>query len=135
MKTTVFYAWQSDLPSKEGRNFIEKALKTALERLAADATLEYAIRDGLALDKDTKGVPGSPPIFDTIRKKIMEAAVFVPDLTFVGTCCGGKPTPNPNVLIEYGWALNSPGYSRMIPIMPPQQNLWAVSGSGSRPNV
>lgn len=43
--------------------------------------------------------------------------MFVPDLTFVGTRLDGRPTPNPNVLIEYGWAIKSLGYSRVMPIM------------------
>jgi hypothetical protein len=67
--------------------------------------VEEAVREGLTLDKDTRGVPGSPPLFDTILKKIEGATVFVPDLTFVGTRSNGEPTPNPNVLIEYGCAL------------------------------
>jgi hypothetical protein len=68
-------------------------------------------------DKDTQGVPGSPPIFQTILAKIDRAAVFVADLTICGTRDGGQPTPNPNVLIEYGWALKSLGYAQIIAVM------------------
>jgi hypothetical protein len=117
VKLTAFFSWQSDTLSKEGRNFIEKALKTAVARITQDVAVEEAVRDGLAVDKDTKDVPGSPPIFDTILKKISNAAIFVPDLTFVGKRRNGKPTPNPNVLIEYGWALKSLGYYQIIPVM------------------
>jgi hypothetical protein len=63
------------------------------------------------------GVAGSPPIVDTIFRKIDQAAVFVPDLTFIGKRLGGRPTPNPNVLVEYGWALKSIGHGRIVPIM------------------
>src|ERR1019366_2817708 len=28
-----------------------------------------------------------------------------------------NPSPNPNVLIEYGWALKSLGHGRMLPVM------------------
>jgi hypothetical protein len=117
MKITAFYAWQSDVPSREGRNFIENALRTAVKRLVRDVTVDVAVREGLEFDKDTLNVPGSPPIFDTILDKISKAAVFVPDLTFVGQCGAGKPTPNPNVLIEYGWALKSLGFFQIIPVM------------------
>ncbi len=117
MKTTVFFSWQSDRPSKESRNFIEQSLKDAIARLISDATVEEAIRDGLELDKDTKGVPGSPSIMDTIFSKIDNAAVFVADLTFVGARSRDGLTPNPNVLIEYGWALKSLGRSRIIGVM------------------
>jgi len=82
---TVFYSWQSDVPSKFNRTFIEKALTKALKRLRSDATLEPALRDTeIRLDKDTQGVAGSPPIAETILKKIEECAVFVADLSFVG---------------------------------------------------
>jgi len=55
---TIFYSWQSDTPAKLNRNFIDKALFQALERLNSDATLELALRDTqVELDKDTKGVP------------------------------------------------------------------------------
>lgn len=63
------------------------------------------------------GVSGSPPIFATILEKIDRAAIYVPDFTFVGKNLGGEPIPNPNVLIEYGWALKSLGYKRIVAVM------------------
>jgi len=117
MTNTVFFSWQSDRSTREGRNFIEKALQSAVAKLSADLTIEEAMRDGLAVDKDTMGVPGSPPIFDTILSKISRCAAFVADLTFCGNRCGGDLTPNPNVLIEYGWALGTLGHKQMIGIM------------------
>jgi hypothetical protein len=62
------------------------------------ATLEEALRDGLKLDKDTKNVPGSPPIFATILEKIDKAAVFIPDLTSVAKRENGELVPNPNLV-------------------------------------
>jgi hypothetical protein len=117
MAHTVFFSWQASRNARECRNLIEQALKIALDSLANDATLDEALRDGLELDKDTKNVPGSPPIFNTILGKIDRAAVFVPDLTSVAKREDGELIPNPNVLIEYGWALKTLGHSRMLPIM------------------
>src|SRR6266852_2456028 len=116
MPTTIFFSWQIDRPTKEGRNLVERALERAISRIGEDTEIEEAVRE-LVVDRDTKGVPGSPPIVDTIFRKIDQAAVFVPDLTFVGKRLDGRPTPNPNVLIEYGWALRSLGHSRIIPVM------------------
>jgi hypothetical protein len=116
MSNTVFFSWQADTPTKVGRNLIERALKRAASRIGDDTSVEDAIR-GLSIDRDTKDVPGSPPIVDTIFRKIDKAAVFVPDLTFVGSRFDERPTPNPNVLIEYGWALKSVTHSRIIPVM------------------
>jgi hypothetical protein len=125
-RLTVFYSWQSDSPQALNRSFIEEALLEALKRLNADATLEKALRDTpVELDKDIQGVAGSPPIADTILRKIENCAVFVADLSFVGdsksgfTNKSGKPRqfPNPNVLIEYGYALRCHSHTKLISVM------------------
>ena len=116
MAQTVFFSWQTDTPTLTGRNFIERALERALARIAKDTELAEADRK-LEVDRDTKGEPGTPPIVETIFNKIDGASVFVPDLTFVGTRLDGRPSPNPNVLIEYGWAVKALGYRRMVPVM------------------
>lgn len=125
-RLTVFYSWQNDSPSNLNRSFIERALHEALKQLHSDATLENALRDAtVELDKDTQGVAGSPPIAETILRKIEDCAVFVADLSFVGeskngfTNASGKPRqfPNPNVLIEYGYALKCHSHAKLIGIM------------------
>jgi hypothetical protein len=116
MPNTVFFSWQVDRPPRECRNFIERALQRAVIRIGEDTAIEEAVRE-LKVDQDTKGVPGSPPIVETIFRKIDKAAIFVPDLTFVGMRADGRPTPNPNVLIEYGWALKSLTNTRIVPVM------------------
>lgn len=118
MSHTVFYSWQTDISSNLSRNFIEKALSQAIKLLKEDLSIDAAIRvGGLSIDKDTKGVAGTPPIVETIFRKIDEAAVFLADLTFVAERLDGRPSPNPNVLLEYGWALKSLGYPRIICVM------------------
>jgi hypothetical protein len=114
--TTVFFSWQSDRPPKDCRNFIGKALEMTVRNISRDIAVDQPSRD-IQLDKDTKDVAGSPPVFETIREKIERAAVFVPDLTFVGTRPNGEPTPNPNVLIEYGYAFKSVTYHRIVAVM------------------
>jgi hypothetical protein len=116
MPHTIFFSWQVDTETRGGRNLIDTALERAASRIGTDTEIEEAMRD-VAIDRDTKGVAGSPPIVDTIFKKIDAAAVFVPDLTFIAKRPDGRPTPNPNVLIEYGWALKSLGHGRMVPVM------------------
>lgn len=106
MPQTIFFSWQLDTVPLVGRNLIERGLKLALARIEADTELKKAARE-FEVDRDTQGVAGTPPIVDTIFKKIDAAAVFLPELAFVGTRIDGGPAPNPNVLIEYGWALKS----------------------------
>lgn len=103
----VFYSWQADHPAKTGRNLVRRALEDAINQLNSDADVEEVAREAIALDRDTQNVPGSPPIVDTIFRKIDETMVFVADLTFVGRRVSGKPTPNPNVAIDYGYALKA----------------------------
>lgn len=116
---TVFYAWQSDLDGKINHYFIRDAAKAALKSLSKEAAVDEAAR----LDHDTAGVPGSPDIAGTIFSKIDACAVFLADLTFVassepkGNGEPGRLVPNPNVLIELGYALKSVGDERVIMVM------------------
>src|ERR1017187_7145952 len=114
---TVFFSWQSDIPTRDGRNFIEKALQDAAYRISQELTVDEPERGSILIDKDTQGVSGSPAIFDTILDKIERAAVFVPDLTFVSSRPNGDPSPNPNVLIEYGYALKTLTDDRIVAVM------------------
>lgn len=66
------------------------------------------------IDRDTQNVPGAPDIGATILAKIDAAAVFVADVTIVGNTVTGKPAPNPNVLVELGYALKTLGWSRIL---------------------
>ena len=116
MAATVFFSWQRDTPTSVGRNFLRNALEEACKNIADDTTVDEAHRE-LEVDSDTQGVAGQPPIVETILKKIDAAKVFVADMTFVARRSDGRPSPNPNVLIEYGWALNSLKYQRIVCVM------------------
>ncbi|MGH6879181.1 MAG: hypothetical protein ACREHV_17615 [Rhizomicrobium sp.] len=112
----IFFSWQSDTPNAVGRSMIEACLERAIGLLQADAEVDLADRE-LAMDKDTLYVPGSPAIAETIYGKIDRAAVFLSDLTYVALRPGGGGIPNPNVLIEHGWALKSLSSRRVISVM------------------
>jgi hypothetical protein len=112
-KIIIFYAWQSDRDQKINRNFIRKALDDAAKRLTDDPTVDAEV----VIDADTEGVPGTPPVTDTILQKIAAAHIFAPDLTFIAKTDDGKLVPNPNVMAEYGFALHSLKYTAMMPVM------------------
>lgn len=114
----IFYAWQSDSPANTNRNLIESAAKSALQSIKKEGTVEPAIR----LDKDTKGVAGIPDIANTILDKIRSCDLFLADVTFVGSVFDRQNEntdliPNPNVMIELGYALSELGWERVIPVM------------------
>lgn len=113
MPHSVFYSWQSDCPPKSNRFFIRDCLNEALKKLSKDEILSEAIR----LDQDTTGVPGTPDIANTIFSKIKEANVFVADLTLTSKAELGKQSPNPNVLIELGYALNALSDAKVVSVM------------------
>lgn len=120
----VFWSWQDDSPAKANRHFIKSALEEAVAALEGDFELDDADRP--ALDHDTKGVPGAAEIVPVLMKKIAESAVFVADVTPVAQTADGKALPNPNVLVELGWSLNSPGWTRQIYILNTAEG-WKIS--------
>lgn len=118
MPCTIFYSWQSDTDSKTNHHFLKDCLKDALALLAAGDQLEEVIRgDELHLDHDTKGVFGDVEVFNTILQKISACDLFVADITIVATTPAGKQCPNPNVLLELGYALDVAGAERTLKVM------------------
>ncbi len=111
--TTIFYSWQSDLPNPTNRGFIKDALQKAIKELNRNPAFVDAPRE---LDADTAGVPGSPDIADTIFDKISRAEVCVFDVSIIGRA-GERPCPNPNVLIELGYAVQALSWNRVIMVI------------------
>jgi hypothetical protein len=110
----VFYSWQSDLPNSTNRGFIGEALQKATKLIRNDESIEV----DPVVDRDTANVPGSPDIASTIFTKIEEAQVFVCDISIVNSGIESRRlTPNPNVLIELGYAFKTLGSERVIMIM------------------
>ena len=107
---TIFYSWQSDRGNAVNRGFIEAALGKAIKLLKKDDA--YQVEP--FLDRDTQGVPGAPHIVEAILSKIDSADVFVADVTIVTDENAKRPIPNPNVLIELGYAFKALGKTRVI---------------------
>ena len=110
----VFWSWQSDTAQVNNHYLVRDALKQALDEVSAELAVDEAARP--EIDHDTLNVPGLAAITETIFDKINVASVFVADLTYVGKSHQGtKLLPNPNVLIELGYAFKSLGPERIIP--------------------
>src|SRR6185503_18585788 len=69
------------------------------------------------IDRDTAGVGGAPDIAGTIFKKIEGCDVFVADVSIINAGSRKRATPNPNVLIELGFALRALGPERVVLVM------------------
>ena len=118
MPGLVFYSWQSDLPNATNRSFILQALENAAKALRNDGSLQVEP----VIDRDTVGVPGSPNISETIFGKIDQARVFVCDISLINQDVlshtpGARLSPNPNVLLELGYALKTLGDKQIILVL------------------
>jgi len=111
MKIGVFYSWESD--RRGNRDLIQAAAEEAALRISADETIKVEP----ALDRDTQNTSGSPAIADTILSKIRLSDLFLCDVTIVSEAGEQRPTPNPNVLIELGYAVAKIGWERIICVM------------------
>lgn len=108
---TIFYSWQSDLPQENN----QKAIRAVLRTVFTD--IENEINNiALVLDEATRNTSGSPDIPATIFEKIPISDIFVCDLTTINSSAPIKQrrAPNPNVLIELGFAVATIGWERII---------------------
>lgn len=115
MEKRVFYSWQSDLPNNSNRGFINTALEHAIKEINTDDDFSLIP----FLDRDTAGVSGSPDISTSIFEKIESSDIFVCDVSIINSHAGdlARPSPNPNVLIELGYAIGVLDWSRIILVM------------------
>ena len=115
MAYTVFWSWQGDLTKDSNRWFISHCLMKAVKQV--NKTFDVVGRETVDLDEATKGEPGMAEIDQMIFKKIDECAVMVADVTPIIETKTGKHVPNPNVLIELGYAMGARGLDHIIAIM------------------
>ena len=113
MECRVFYSWQTDLPNATNRGFIQSALESAAKSIRDDESIKIEP----VIDRDTIGVPGAPDIADTILAKIEKSQIFVADVSIINNKGKSRKTPNPNVLIELGYAMKTLGLDRIIMVM------------------
>ncbi|GEC72688.1 hypothetical protein SAMN05443543_10766 [Flavobacterium flevense] len=118
MKIKIFYSWQLSTDAKYNKNFISECIKDAVKKTKQNPNfknIDFEITDAV------RGQSGQIAIADTIIQKIIPSCdIFIADLTanrvnkIVSFLTKNKPTPNPNVMTEYGVALNSLGKQRII---------------------
>lgn len=119
----IFFSWQSDTQKNE-KHIIESALESAKNELLSSYGYEVVI------DHSTLGESGMPAIDYTIMQKIDACDVFICDLTpiiaFDKSLGNGnsqkKEIPNPNVLLELGFAMSAVGDRYIIPVA--HQGKW-----------
>ncbi|WP_342480251.1 hypothetical protein NST07_23475 [Paenibacillus sp. FSL L8-0340] len=110
MKNHVFYSWQSDLPNNNNRSFIESCIKQCLKELNISESFDIEF----VIDRDTQNETGTPDIASTIFSKIEKSKLFIADVSIINSDYHKRKTPNPNVLIELGYAAKVLGWERII---------------------
>lgn len=114
----IFYAWQSDVDPNTNKNFIKKAIKSAISEINESLKINDSPRPKIKLDHDTKGIPGMPNIAETILNKINTSDIFIADITFIAfNNNNSKLIPNPNVVFELGYAFKTLGQDRILCVM------------------
>ena len=77
-----------------------------MDRAVRNLNHSLGLEEAMRVDQDTDGVVGWPDITATILSKIEQCEVFIADLTPInGPTSDFRLTPNPNVLLELGYAL------------------------------
>lgn len=109
LSKTIFFSWQSDLPAGVTRVLIEKAIEQVLT-----ARKNVSVHLNENVDRDTMNTSGSPDIVDSVFKKIDSCSVFVADISLINEQSAAKRTPNPNVLVELGYAIKTVGWENII---------------------
>ena len=118
LMNTVFFSWQSD--HNETKTFVTRALEDAIATFNQRAEPE----DHLRLDEDTRDVPGWPDIANVLFEKIQSCAVFVADITPINDALTERQAvPNPNVMLELGYALGAGHKEQRIVTVVNRQHL------------
>lgn len=110
LKNTIFYSWQSNLPNSSNRGFIEECIKNAIKNIANNDDLALEVN----LERDTKGLIGTPDIVNSLFEKIDSSKLFIADVSIINSSIVERKTPNPNVLLELGYAAKSLGWDRVL---------------------
>lgn len=107
---SIFYSWQSDLPRDTNQNLIRHTIQEAITH-SEETIINYIFK----LDEATRSLTGSPDIPASIFNKIDNCDIFICDVTTINNSEQiNRKVPNPNVLIELGYAIATIGWERII---------------------
>ena len=109
----VLFCWQDHLARKLHRFLIRDALNAAISRVQGE--MPEGVECVLRQDSDTLNRAGSVEIANTIQQKINTSTMVVGDVTPVFVDAEkDRFYPNPNVMLELGYAARSLGWNRVI---------------------
>ncbi len=111
MRYTIFFSWQSDLDKATNTN----AIRFSIKKASADVIEKI---DNITINEDeaTRNTSGSFHMPTKIFEKIEMSDIFICDITTVHEN-ERRAFPNPNVLIELGYAVATLGWDRIIVLL------------------
>jgi hypothetical protein len=110
MKLNILYSWQSDLPNNKNRTFIEQCIIKSCKNVS-DKISEIS---AISIESDSRGESGTPDLIDAIFSKIDICDIFICDISIINSGSDKRKVPNPNVLIELGYAAKRLGWNNII---------------------
>lgn len=131
MAYKVFFAFQMDIEEKYGKSFIHRSLENAIQKFKTNGV-------DVILDYGFKGTSGTPLLIDEMLRKSLNSDMVIVDWTFTSSKIWHnpeiieedddsiileiskgdlKPSPNPNVLLETGYAWAKKGTYRTLAVM------------------
>ncbi|KUO52975.1 MAG: hypothetical protein APF76_02780 [Desulfitibacter sp. BRH_c19] len=110
MKLNIFYSWASDLPSNKNRRLINDCIDKAMRNIYS----RYKMISEYVIETDSRNELGTPDLAQTIFSKIDVCDIFIADISIINGRGDSRLTPNPNVLVELGFASKSIGWSNII---------------------
>lgn len=110
MTIKIFYSWQSDLENYKNRTFIKKSLDSVAKTIKAENSLSL----NLQIDSDSREEMGTPDLSAKIFEKIDNCDIFIADISIINYSSSSRIMPNPNVLLELGYAIKTLGWDRIL---------------------
>lgn len=110
LKVNIFYSWESDLPNNKNRSLIQDVLNKVKEIILS----ENINVTNVEIISDSRGECGTPELVSSIFNKIDSCDIFVGDISIINADCKCRMTPNPNVLLELGYASHAIGWNKLI---------------------
>lgn len=101
----VFFSWQSDI--RDNTTTIRANIEQACDKISKKLSIK------IETDEATRNESGFVDIPQTVFQKIGMCDIFICDITPIQVS-GDKLLPNPNVLIELGYAIRCVGVNRII---------------------
>jgi len=98
------------LPNNTNRGYIKKAIEKAIKEICSkNNNISECI-----IESDSRNESGTPDLVNVIFAKIDQCDIFISDISIINSMEKTRKCPNPNVLIELGYACSRIGWEKVL---------------------